>query len=191
MTNCVLMSWLGLTSDCGHTPRTKATPIQYVPCFPFTVLYILHAQHNMKSWFTLSHQPVQGEVCNNGKITVKCTEAAAMARYGWLCTTIPWDANITAWSYKIAHWFQFLLQRTEPRCGWLSDNIFVKLLSQWETLNPDKCNSTQLGIQSYFITDFGRRVRKLLLGSKSRCLLSPEDGNRSSFGNVVFLLLII
>jgi hypothetical protein len=36
----------------------------------------------MKGWFTLSHQPVQGEVCNNGKITVKCTEAEAIVRYG-------------------------------------------------------------------------------------------------------------
>jgi hypothetical protein len=67
MTNCVLMWGLGSTSDCGHTPRTKATLIQYVPYFLFTVLYILHVQYTMKGWFTLSHLPEQEEVFNKAK----------------------------------------------------------------------------------------------------------------------------
>lgn len=104
-------------------PRTKATPIQYVPCFPFTLLYILQVQYNMESWFTLSHLPVQGEVSNNGKNYSKLYRSWDHSEVCRLCTIIPWDANITAWSSKIAHWFQFPLQRREPRCGRESDNI--------------------------------------------------------------------
>jgi hypothetical protein len=132
MTNCVLMWGLGSTSDCGHTPRTKATPIQYVPYFPFTLLYILHVQYTMKGWFTLSHLPVQGGVLNKGKNYSQLYRNWVHSDVRRICSRpiILWDANITVWNYKIAQWFQFLLQRTGPPCGWWSDN-FSSNYSPW------------------------------------------------------------
>lgn len=124
MTNCVLMSGLGSTSDCGHTPPNKSHP--YSICTLLSIHIALHPTSSIQYEelvHTVTPTSERGGF-NNGKNYSQLYRSWDHSEVWGLCTTIiPWDANITAWSYKIAHWFQFPLQRTEPRWGWESNNI--------------------------------------------------------------------